>query len=136
MTFNFLFAKHGSAAAVSAAMARNVLAGFGVIDVVVVRQLFAGSDVAQGDNPDAIINLVGLTVGLAGMIHKSRHAKAVNDCFSISHAIQVGDFAVGVETVGFLCGETRACVFQDVSSSRDRSGGVDTGTMQRRGSDD
>src|SRR5579884_864927 len=103
LALDLIFGEHGAAAALQAAVAGRHLVGIAVEKVVVVGKLLAGLDVAQGENPYAIVNLVGLAVGIAGMVHKGRNAKAVNDDVGIIHGEEVGDLGIGVHALGFLC---------------------------------
>src|SRR5262245_46368369 len=83
---NFLLGKHGAAATRGPAMAGGVFPRLSIVDVVIVGQLLARLNVAQGNDPDATFDLIGFTVGLAGMINECSHAKTVDDGFAAVHA--------------------------------------------------
>ena len=89
----FAVAEHGAAALDGAAVA--VGGGVvGVVEVVLVGELFAGGDVAEGDDEDAAVFIFGLAVGVAGVVDEHGGAEAVDDGAVLSGAEEVGDEAV------------------------------------------
>ena len=76
---------HGAAAFTGAAMAGGGI--FVVVEVVVPDQLFAGSDVADGEEPNAAFDLVYFAVGITGVIQKSAESFAVNNGLAVVQSI-------------------------------------------------
>ena len=99
---NLVFGIHGLAAGAGSTVARRFFSRLGIVDVVVVRQFLSGCDVAQSDNPDALVYLIGVAIGLTGMVDKGCHAEAVDHGLAIVHAEEIGNFAVGVHPIGFF----------------------------------
>jgi hypothetical protein len=60
---------------------------FVVVEVVVPNQLFAGSDVADGEEPDAAFDLVYFAVRITGVIQESAEAFAIDDCLAVVQPI-------------------------------------------------
>lgn len=113
VTLDFLLAEHGTAAILGAAVAGGWVAWVGVINVVIVGQLLAVGDIPQSDDPNPPIDLICLTVWIAGMIDESRHAEAINDRLAAIHAEQVGNVAIGVQSVSLFRGDAGPRVLQD-----------------------
>lgn len=131
----FAARKHGFAAVFRTAVA----GGFGwiaVVEVVVVGQLFAGSDISQGENPDAFARLFCFAVGVAGMVEEHGSTVAVDDLLSIADAEEVGHGQGFVFDVGGLLGHTGAGVFDDARTLGNGSRGVAACGMDCGGAND
>src|SRR5262249_41658320 len=65
VTGNLVFGEQGPAANRGAAMARIVLSRLGIVNVVIVGELFAGGNIPQRNNPNALIDPIRLPLRLA-----------------------------------------------------------------------
>src|SRR5262249_54859675 len=130
VTGNLLFGKQCPAASAGAAPARIIFSRLGIVNVVVVGELFAGRNIPQRNNPNALIDLVGLAVGLAGVVDEGGHAEAVDYSLAVFHAEQVSYLAACVHAVGFPGSQPGPGVFQHLGSGCDWRGGVDASTVQ------
>ena len=88
----------GAAAGWGAAVA-ILISIVGVVEVVFVDKLFAGGDVAKGDDKDAAFALFGFAIGGAGMVHEHGSAEAIDDGTALADAEEIGDVTVGVTLV-------------------------------------
>src|SRR3954468_7411301 len=104
--------------------------------VVVVRELLAGLDVAHGVDPDPAIDLVGFAVGLAGMVDVHGHAVAIHHVRAAIEREKVRVVLVLVEAVPLFVGDSVAGVLDDARALRDWSGGVTAGSVDSGGADD
>mmetsp|Transcript_71463 Transcript_71463/g.168395 ORF Transcript_71463/g.168395 Transcript_71463/m.168395 type:complete len:289 (-) Transcript_71463:2509-3375(-) len=128
--------EHGAAAGRRAAPAGELLLDLGGValvqhQAVVVEQLLAGLQVAQGLDEDAAVDLVGLAVGLAGMVDPARIVAAVE---GVDHQAAV---EVEVEGVVGLLGvvgmaahrlvpaDALAGVLDDLGAGGNRCHGID-----------
>jgi hypothetical protein len=136
MSRNLFFGKHSSAAIRDPAVAWGVFPRLCIVDVVIVGQLLTGGDVAQCDDPDPALDLVGFTVWAARMIDERGHAKTVDDRLAAIHAEEVGYFAVGVHPVCLARREARTGVLQDARPAGYRMGCIYPRAVQSRGSND
>ncbi len=82
-----------------AAVAVGYVGEVGVVEVVLVDELFAGGDVAGCGDEDAAFAVFGFAVVVAGVIEEHAGAEAVDDFSFFSEAEEVGDDAVGVADV-------------------------------------
>jgi hypothetical protein len=130
LTRDFLFREHSLSAALQPAIARRLLVYVAIEEVVVIGELFSGFNVAQGHDPDSVVDLIGFAIWITRMIHKSGHAEAVNDRVAVVHGKEVRYLGIRVHSFASLGGEPRARIFQDVSALFDGSGGVNAGAMQ------
>ena len=115
------------------------MAGCGIVIVVkavIPKQLFARLDVAQRDDPHAILHLVHFAVRVAGMIQESAHTFAINYGFAVFHSIQVGTRSPLVEPVSLFGAKTRSGIFNHARAFAYGSGSENTGCMNARGTDD
>ena len=100
-----------------------------VVKVVIPHQLFTGCNVADGENPNPILNLIDFTIGIAGMIQVGAHAFTVDDRFAVIQAVEVSAAGAIVQAVGFLGSQARTGILDDPSSLADARCGEDTGCM-------
>src|ERR1700722_859613 len=107
-----------------------------VVKVVIPQQFFSRSDVAQGENPGAVLDLIDLAVGIAGMVQVSAHAFTVDNGFPIFQTIKIGARRAIVEPVGFFGSDARAGIFDDSSAFANGRGGEDPNRMNMRRTDD
>ena len=63
--------------------------GFIIVEVVIPKQLFSGSDVAESKEPRAALDFVDLTVGIAGMVQKRSQPLTIDDCLTVFQTIEV-----------------------------------------------
>ena len=133
--FEFVVGEHGAAAVGGAAVA---VGGFvvGVVEVVLVDELFAGGDVADGFDPDAAVVLFGLAVGRAGVIDEHGGGEAVDDVFGAVDGEEIGDGLVGVAVVGEGFGDPGAVVLEDAAAARDGVESGDAGGVDGGGADE
>jgi len=108
----------------------------GVVEVVLVDELFVGGDVADGADEDAAVFFFGLAVGGAGVVEKHGGAEAVDDVGGAAEAEEIGDGAVGVALVGELFGDARAGVLEDAAAAGDGVEGVAAGGVDGGGTDE
>ena len=116
----------------SAAIAVAGIGEVGVVEIVLVEKLFAGGDVAAGDNEHAASDVFGLAVRCAGVVEEHAGAEAVNDLVAVADAEEVGDDALGVADICEAFGEMWAVILEDALAfadgvERDAAGGVDGG---------
>src|SRR5580692_9051092 len=118
---------HASPAALAAAVTGSIV--LAVVEPVIVGEFFAGSDVANAGDEDAVSVLIGLAIGIAGVIDEHRHAVAVDYNFAIADTEQISEWAPIVAIVAFGLGNAFASVFQYPSTvgyvvQRKTSGGM------------
>jgi hypothetical protein len=107
-------------------------------EAIIVKEFFAGADVAQGfDEDPAAIVLDRFAIGIAGMIDPARFVAA--DC-GVDHSFSVvKSEIVGAQVVRFLRDarpeNAASDVFNDERAFTDGSGGVDTSAVHRRFAD-
>ena len=70
-----------------------------VVEAVVPEQFLAGSNVAQGEDPDPALDFVDFAIGVAGMVQVSGHAFSVDDGLAIVQSIQISALDTFVATV-------------------------------------
>src|ERR1700751_3917897 len=104
---DLFFPIHRAAATLGSAPAQRFVVIVAVIEVIVVGQLFAGGDVTQRQDPDVLVEFVGLAIGIAAMINESRHAVAVHYVLALTDAEQVRIRPVGVQVIGLFFREPR-----------------------------
>jgi hypothetical protein len=126
---DFLFRKHRPPAILKAAIARRFLTYVAIKEVVVIGELFSGFDVAQGHDPYAIVDLVGLAVWITSMVHESSHAKAIDNGIAVIHSEEVRYFCICVHSFASFSGEPRSGIFQNESAFFDGSSSVNACTM-------
>ena len=110
---------HGAAALRSAAVAIGLVGFVGVVEVVLVDQLFTGGDVADGSDEDATVPVFGLAVWRAGVVEEHGCSKAVDDVAVVSEAEDISDDTVCIALVGELFGKTGAVVLDDALAAGD-----------------
>src|SRR5580658_468556 len=134
--FDFRGGIHGAAAGGRAAVAgAGVVAAF--VEAVVVGDFGVGGDVAEGGDPDAaIVVFAGLAVALATVVDEHGGAEAVDDDRAVAQSKEIGDGVVGVEGVSFFLADASTCVFGDALALADRRGGIATGGVDGRRTDD
>ena len=135
LAFDFVFRKHGAAAVGGTAVAICIVF-VGVVEVVLVDQLFIGGDVADGADEDTTARLFGLAVGGAGVVEEHGGAEAVDDVALVAEAEEVGDGTVGVALVGKVFGDACASVLEDAAATWDGVEGVAAGGMDGGGADE
>src|SRR5215471_404074 len=128
---DFFGGEHGPPASLQAAVTGSGFARIAVKEVVIVGQFFAGLNIARGNDPDAIIDLVGFAVRIARMVYKGRHAEAVNNRVAIIHGEEVGYLGIGVHAFARLGGKARTRILKDARALLDWSCAVHSGSMQR-----
>ena len=133
--FEFVVGVHGASALSDAAIAVAVVV-VGVVQVVLVDELFTGGDVADGANEDAAIVGFGFAVGCAGVVEKHGDSEAIDDIGAAVDAKEVGDDAVSVALVGLSLGDARAVVLGDDAATADGVKRVAAGGVDGRGADD
>jgi hypothetical protein len=129
---DFLFREHRSPAIFQAAIAGCFLAYIAIKEVVVIGELFSGFNVAEGHNPNAVVDLIGLAVWITCMVHERGHAKAVNNCVAVVHGEEVRNLCVGIHAFASLGSEPRAGIFENKRALFYGSRGVNASAMQRR----
>src|SRR5215472_6795556 len=130
VTSDLFFGEQSPAATGGATTARIIVSRLGIVNVVVVGELLAGRYIPQRNNPNALIELIRLAVGLAGVIDKGGHAEAVDYSLAVIHSEPVSHLAAGVHAVGFVRSQPGSGVFQHVGSGGDGRGGVNAGSVQ------
>ena len=107
-----------------------------VVKVVIPDQFFAGGDVAEGEDPDAALDLVYLAIGFAGVIQVGAQAMTVNDGFSVFQAVKVGAGGALVEPIRLFGRDAHSAVLNDASTLANGRCRVDTDRVNRRRSND
>lgn len=132
---NLFRREHGGAAVGCGAETALVLV-VGVVEVVLVGELFTGCDVAQGGDEDAVVGvLLRLAVGFATVVEEHGHAEAVDDGVA-SAGEEIGDGAALVTGVGDGLGHALAVVLADADSLADGTHGVASGGVDSGGTND
>jgi len=106
------------------------------VEVVLVDELFAGGNVADGLDVDAAVVLLGLAVGGAGVIDEHGGGEAVDDVGGAVDGEEVGDRLLGVALVGDVLGDAGAVVLEDAAAARDGVERGDAGGVDGGGSDE
>src|SRR5579883_816017 len=130
-----LFPVHASPAILRPAPAHRWIVVVSVVQVVVVGQFFPGHNVAQSDDPDMFVELVGFTVGIAAMVDESCDRVAIDHAVAFADAEQVGIGAVAVELVGLLLGDPRPGVLDNVRALGDVDQGIAAAAVDPRAAD-
>jgi hypothetical protein len=107
-----------------------------VIEAIIVGDLFAGGDLADGLDPDAPALLAGLTVGVATVVDEHGHAMAVDDHLATPKSKQIGDGRGFIGLVRLGLGEPGAGVFGDARAFADFRCGIAAGGVDGGGADD
>jgi hypothetical protein len=84
-----------------------------VVKVVVVGEFFSGSDVANGTDEDAAIDLVSFTIWTTRVIYECGNIVAVNHMFTVGQAKQIGARRVLVNGIGLVVCQTRPGVLDN-----------------------
>ena len=85
----------------------------GVVEVVLVDELFAGCDVADGLDVDAAVVFDGFAVGRAGVVDEHGGGEAVDDVVGAVDGEEIGDGLFGVAVIRDVLGDARAVVLED-----------------------
>src|SRR6266404_477881 len=117
-------------------MAERFILVIAVVEVVIVGELFAGCDIAGGDDPYSLVNLVSLTVGFATMIDESGGAMTIDDVDAVIQSKKIGLLAMVIQFIGLRACDARPGVFKDVRAFFYRVVGVNTGGMNVRRAND
>lgn len=133
--FDFCGGEHGAAAIGGVAEAGLVVL-VGIVEVVFVGELFAGVDVAEGEDEDALVGFFGDAVGGAAVIDEHGGTEAVDDLAVVADGEEVGDVAFGVALVCGGFGEAGAVVFEDACALADGREGVAAGAVDGGGADE
>lgn len=133
--FDFGGGEHG-AAAVGGVAEAGLIVLVGVMEVVFVGEFFAGADVAEGKDEDALVHFFALAVGSAAMVDEHGGTEAVDDFAVVADGEEVGDVAFGVALVGGGLGEAGAVVFEDACAFADGGKGVAAGTVDGGGANE
>jgi hypothetical protein len=107
-----------------------------IVEAVVVGQLLAGSDVAEGRNPDAAVFLAALAVGLATVVDVHGRAAAFDDGRAVAESKHIGDGRVLADGVGLGAGEAAASVLGHALALADGRGSEAAGAVDGRETDD
>ena len=124
--FDLFGGVHGAAAVGGAAVAGAGVVG-AVVEAIVVGDFAFGGDVAQGDDPDAVVFLDSLGVAVATVVDEHGGAEAVDDGCAVAESKEIGDGVVLVEHVGFVFVDAAAGVFGDALAFANVGGGVAAG---------
>lgn len=108
----------------------------GVVEVVLVDELFAGGDVADGLDVDAAVGLLGLAVGGAGVVDEHGGGEAVDDVVGAVDGEEIGYGFFGVAVVGDVFRDAGAVVFEDEAAAGDGVEGDDAGSVDGGGADE
>ena len=127
---DFFFRKHCPPAILKTAITRRFLTYVSVEEVVVISEFFSGFYVAQGHDPYAVVDLIGLAVWITSMVHESSHTKAVNNGVAIVHGEEVRYLRIRVHSFTSLGREPRSGIFQNERAFFDGSSGVNACTVQ------
>jgi len=102
-----------------------------VVEIVVVGELLARCDVAEGNDPDMFFELIRLAVGSQQwLMNAATLSRRPRTRPPEAEEISIG--AVGIELVRFLLGEARTGVLDDVGPFRDRDRRVAAGSRGYR----
>ena len=106
------------------------------MEVVLVGELLAGGDVADGGDEDVSVGVLrGLAVGVATVVEEHGHSEAVDD--GVAAAVEeVGDGASLVTGVGDGLGHALAIVLADTGSLFDGAQGKTAGGVDGGGTND
>src|SRR5205085_5189210 len=100
-----------------------------VVQVVVVGQLFARGNVAQGDDPHAPALLVGVTVRIARMVDERGHAVSIDQLVASAQPEQERMWPVVITLVCRRVGEPRRGVLVQAPAAPGRARGVGPGVL-------
>lgn len=105
------------------------IGGVAIVQVVVVAELFTGSDVADRHDPDPAILFFCLAVRVAGVVEKHRRAMPIDDGCAVTNAKKVGHGQRLVLHISTILAHPRPCVLNDMGALADRGSGVATGSV-------
>src|SRR5579864_1998360 len=119
----------------AAAFGRTAAAGSGffvVVKVVIPDKFFASRNVADGEEPDAAVDLVNFAVGVAGMVQISAESVAVDDGFAIIESVEVSAGDAVVSAVGFFNRDALAGILDYARSLANGLRGINANGMNGR----
>ena len=102
---------------------------FVVVEIVVPDEFFTGGDVAQGEEPNASLDLVDFAVRIARMVEIRAEAFAVDHGLAVFQTIEVRAGGTVVAAVGFFRGDAFAGVFDDAGSFTNGRRSIDSDGM-------
>jgi hypothetical protein len=132
---DFVVGIHCSAATYGAAVAICIVF-VAVVEVVIVGKFFVCLNIADGLDPDPAPLLVSFTIGLAGMIDEHGGAVTIDYDFAVAKSKKIGCWRVLILLISKFFADTRASVFHHPSARLNGRGGVASGSMNGRGSND
>ena len=122
---------HGAAAPFCAAVADGLVRA-PVVEAVVVGNLFSRLDFADGRDPDASADLLGLTIRVAAVVNEHGHAMTVDDDGAVTESKQVGNGRVLIGRVGLVFTETRPGVLGNAGAFANCGRAIAAGGMNGR----
>ena len=107
----------------------------GIVEIVLIRELLSGADVAQSRNEDPPLVFFRLTVWFATMVKKHGGTEAVYDRIVFAEAEEVGYRTVLVTLICFRFAVPEAIVLTYLLAFANRAQGIAASGMNRRRSD-
>src|SRR5208283_3378514 len=110
---------HTAATALAAAVAQGSVVFVAIVKPIIVGEFFAGGDVAQRLYKDPVLFLVGLTVGIAGVVHEHGHPMPIDHNLAVTDPKEIGERAAIVANVSLSFADAFARVLENTSFLRD-----------------